>query len=757
MSLLSRWLLVLFAVLYFLWLSTHKASTHGPAIHVPFVEDHSLTVILPVIQSTVASLDHLLAPFLVTTTIIMEVAIVCPNSLVPDVHRKLRIILSNATRGHPRVSLYPWSGVTHHHQASVEAIARIKTQWVLLLDEHGFKQVAECDRAYLVHPRAVHLPVGPRGFTGSALNWSQLSSSDRIQPAAFLVPPFVVPSNLLARPLLTTPPSLFWPALGTYVAKSTLGLFGGIVIGADILNKVDCNPTTTNGSDDDPDSRTLVDPSSLPISDGFFVLAFPNKEDLKNFIPATCKLHHKGYTVLAYLYDTIDEAEFSGTVNDRNCTVPYFRRSKETAGLSDWLNSLGFIPDIVIGLDHQDLVSSTFSLILELPPFLNTTLIRLPRRELPYTEWIGTLTLDELRHWNVPEITLSVITNNRPHSLRRLLESIQRTLFYGDKVNIRVNMDQTADPETLHIVYDLEWPHGDIFLHHRVIHGGLLPAVVESWYPHCDDSYGLLLEDDIELSPLAYAWIKMTLLRYKFYTERLAHLLQSSSGSASTSRKSSSSVPPAANPSTRVRSSAPLRSQTPLPPTSPKSHAAGAPSTSPLPGANSTTISPSASPNPPFPVDSSIVPGVRSNKWTKSWKKYFIELVYLRGYVMLYPNYDDFVSLSTNHLEVGSHVRGEPGEVYERKKRLFSLPLMRLVGALARGDGDVGHGPGLLDLPGAALPEWDRLPVLDLLGEVSSMEGIQARGDQRRAELDVCVGVESLPASVRDLLCHIPL
>ncbi|KAF8449233.1 hypothetical protein L210DRAFT_3388646 [Boletus edulis BED1] len=724
---------------------------HGPAIHVPFVEDHSLTVILPVIQSTVANLDHLLAPFLVTTTIIMEVAIVCPNLLVSDVHRKLRTVLSNATRGHPRVSLYPWSGATHHHQASVEAIARIKTQWVLLLDEHGFKQVAKCDRAYLVHPRAVHLPVGPRGFTGSALNWSQLSSSDRIQPAAFLVPPFVVPSNLLARPLLTTPPSLFWPALGTYVAKSTIGLFGGIVIGADILNKVDCNPTTTNGSDDDPDSRTLVDPSSLPISNGLFVLAFPNKEDLRNFIPATCKLQHQGYTVLAYLYDTIDEAEFSGTVNDRNCTVPYFRRSKETAGLSDWLNSLGFIPDIVIGLDHQDLVSSTFSLILELPPFLNTTLIRLPRRELPYTEWIGTLTLDELRHWNVPEITLSVITNNRPHSLRRLLESIQRTLFYGDKVNIRVNMDQTADPETLDIVYDLEWPHGDIFLHHRVIHGGLLPAVVESWYPHCDDSYGLLLEDDIELSPLAYAWIKMTLLRYNpsssklfgisLYQQKVIELRPT--GRQPFNARTLFRTASLADPST------PYLSQIPC---------SWGSLYFPSPWREfhdylSLRLSQST-----LPIDSSIVPGVRSNKWSKSWKKYFIELVYLRGYVMLYPNYDDFVSLSTNHLEVGSHVRDEPGEVYERKKRLFSLPLMRLVGALARGDGgDVGHGPGLLDLPGAALPEWDRLPVLDLLGEVSSMEGIQGRGDQRRAELDVCVGVESLPASVRDLLCHIPL
>ena len=154
-----------------------------------------------------------------------------------------------------------------------------------------------------------------------------------------------------------------------------------------------------------------------------------------------------------------------------------------------------------------------------------------------------------------------------------------------------------------------------------------------------------------------------------------------------------------------------------------------------------------------LPIGRTIVPGVRSNKWTRSWKKYFIELAYLRGYVMLYPNYDDFVSLSTNHLEVGSHVKDDPGEAYEKKKHLFSLPLMRLEGALA----DAGHGPRLLDLPGGTLPDWDRLPVLDLVGEVSSMEAIQRRGDERRTELGACVGVASLPSSVRDLLCHVPL
>jgi hypothetical protein len=88
--------------------------------------------------------------------------------------------------------------------------------------------------------------------------------------------------------------------------------------------------------------------------------------------------------------------------------------------------------------------------------------------------------------------------------------------FFGDTLTLRINLEQSSDVDTMQIVDSFEWHHGEVFTHHRVIHGGLLPAVVESWYPHGNDTYGLILEDDIELSPLFYAWVKMTILRYRF-------------------------------------------------------------------------------------------------------------------------------------------------------------------------------------------------------------------------------------------------
>lgn len=82
-------------------------------------------------------------------------------------------------------------------------------------------------------------------------------------------------------------------------------------------------------------------------------------------------------------------------------------------------------------------------------------------------------------------------------------------------MDMRINIDQSCDAETLKIAEHIRWPFGRVFIHRRIIHAGLLPAIVESWYPQNNDSYGLLLEDDVELSPLFYAWVKMALLRYR--------------------------------------------------------------------------------------------------------------------------------------------------------------------------------------------------------------------------------------------------
>lgn len=126
-----------------------------------------------------------------------------------------------------------------------------------------------------------------------------------------------------------------------------------------------------------------------------------------------------------------------------------------------------------------------------------------------------------------------------------------------------------------------------------------------------------------------------------------------------------------------------------------------------------------------FNLTQTVVPDVRSNQWKMSWKKYFIELVYLRGYVMLYPNFPQYASLSTNHLEVGSHVKIRSKE----KRESFSVPLMKLRSATG------GREVELLDLPNRSLPDWTLLPVLNLTGAPVTLDKLYEIGTFRQTEL----------------------
>ncbi len=152
--------------------------------------------------------------------------------------------------------------------------------------------------------------------------------------------------------------------------------------------------------------------------------------------------------------------------------------------------------------------------------------------------------------------------------------------------------------------------------------------------------------------------------------------------------------------------------------------------------------------DPLLSLKKNVVPNVRSSRWQRSWKKYFIEMVFLRGYTMLYPNYANFSSLSTNHLEPGAHVKRRPRAVFDKKRGLFDLPLMSLPDVNA----SVVPRTGLLDLPENGMPAWDALPVLDLHGSVVSEKLIVDRGRARRPEVFGCTD-PPIPYDALSLLC----
>lgn len=270
-----------------------------------------------------------------------------------------------------------------------------------------------------------------------------------------------------------------------------------------------------------------------------------------------------------------------------------------------------------------------------------------------------------------------------------------------------------------------------------------MPAIVESWYPSSNDSYGVFLEDDVEVSPYFYSWLKFSILHYRY----------SSPQKNQSSRLFGISLYQQRNIELRPDGRQPfdahkLFESLSLPPTLPY--------LSQIPCSWGAIYFPEVwrefhsylalrLSEIALPISDSIVPEIRSNRWPRSWKKYFIELVYLRGYVMLYPNYENFRSFSTNHLEKGTHIHVE--KVDDKRRAQFEVPLMR-----------AETGGSLLDLPAGVLPSWDVLPIIDLWGEMASEGEIIERGWQTSAALGTCEKRIKLEAGVtyeaRELLCR---
>ncbi|KAG0705557.1 hypothetical protein DFH29DRAFT_905956 [Suillus ampliporus] len=721
----------------------------------PPIENHSLTAVLPIISHSLEGLEFLLSPFLVPSDNIREVILICPQKILSDARRALKIILSyRNTVDHPNVSLLPYAGSSYRNSTLISAASRVRTEWVLVLDDHGLQRLSSRQRAYLLSPLSISLPVGPNGFLRFPANASCIPATANFEPADYLIPPLVAPAHLFPRAFSHPADSDPWLVFGIRVAKTHLEMIGGLILPSNI-NDLNCPEQYSR-----PPSleRTWIDhrpngilsavkeqkrPSHSASVSGYFVLVVPYLEDLHVFMPVACRLQSVGHTVSVLLYQASpSDATYCSS---EDCILHCSTLSHTTPTLNHWLESLDASPDVVFALDVQDFLSVTLTMVLLHEPYRDTTLIRLPRADIPYSDWIGSLTLRELRNWNVPEITISVITDHRPHSLQRLLTSLTRARYFGERVGLRINLEQTADPETLRVIQDFGWNHGNVFVYHRVIHGGLLPAVVESWYPNSNDSYGLLLEDDIEVSPMFFAWIKMTLLRYRhggpenispsvfgisLYQQKMIELRPE--GRRSFDARALFTTNDTPNPSTPYLSQIPCSwGAVYFPEHWREFH-----------DYLSIRLSEYS-----MKIHEDVVPDIRSNKWVKSWKKYFIELIYLRGYVMLYPNYANFTSLSTNHLEVGSHVKDQPEEEYLRKKALFMLPLMSLPNA------SMPSSPGLLDLPEQKLPSLSSLPVLDLMGRLSSASELLERGIERRAELTGCSAVISPIHDARELMC----
>lgn len=305
--------------------------------------------------------------------------------------------------------------------------------------------------------------------------------------------------------------------------------------------------------------------------------------------------------------------------------------------------------------------------------------------------------------------------NKKLDQVKRAFDSLQNANYLGDQVDLFMLMDEKSDVSTRKFINNADWSAGKKQIRHRISSVQPMQLFVESWYPSDDHEYAVLLDDRVELSPSFYVWIKQTLLKYKYDAVTNKQMFGISLYSPRVIDT---------DPSGRqllMRTDTPYFMQVPF--------GAGAlyfPEhwrefhdymTARL--TDQSIVKKKTGDRHLF--KDSLLTNSRTDKWMNSWRKYFDEVINMRGYVMLYPS----VSYSTLTLNTK-----KKDEMYSN---LYHVPLSSSVSP--------------------QLPDMDSLPVLDYFGKTAKQDELIQRGHEIQSTFSACEPKLDHQHDASDMMC----
>ena len=321
------------------------------------------------------------------------------------------------------------------------------------------------------------------------------------------------------------------------------------------------------------------------------------------------------------------------------------------------------------------------------------------------------------------KVNIAIISNNRLLPLKRLCESLLAARVHENlAMSLSFNLEASSSPDLVSFVEAVQWPHGPKSVRRRILQGGLVRAVSEAWYPSSPDEFGLFLEDDIEVSPYFTDWLMYAMEAYRADRDpRLVGI------SLYTPRVTETYLVDGRKPrfdGNRISSElfegypfAPLLMQTPC-------------SWGALyfpqhwPAFLSYLRARMLEDKTHF-----VIEGSRTNGWAESWKKFKFEYMWAKGLYLLYPNFKDQRSFSTNHLEGGVHVGQGASKAFRNNiKDDFAVPLF---GSSSSREEDAATWESFV----SQRRRLADLPTLDLFNRRLSSEGTlreQLRDTDRR-------------------------
>ena len=132
-----------------------------------------------------------------------------------------------------------------------------------------------------------------------------------------------------------------------------------------------------------------------------------------------------------------------------------------------------------------------------------------------------------------PVARLIVLTMDRDKPLKRLLDSLTRANYGEDHVDldiwIDIANDKPLDEAVLQVATTLEWKYGTKIVHKRKTNAGLYQQWIYTWnITEETTEFAVILEDDLEVSPAFYQWLRLARAAYAQDSDVGAFTLQRS-------------------------------------------------------------------------------------------------------------------------------------------------------------------------------------------------------------------------------------
>ncbi|KAJ8765262.1 hypothetical protein K2173_011959 [Erythroxylum novogranatense] len=126
---------------------------------------------------------------------------------------------------------------------------------------------------------------------------------------------------------------------------------------------------------------------------------------------------------------------------------------------------------------------------------------------------------------------IKVLTFNRLDSLTRCLRSLATVDYGNDTVHLHIYVDHFLQSNDsldvldqrldlahgiLEFVDGFKWDFGNKVVHYRTTNLGLQGQWLESWWPGSDDEFAFVVEDDLEVSPVFYQFVRALISNYYY-------------------------------------------------------------------------------------------------------------------------------------------------------------------------------------------------------------------------------------------------